>query len=43
MFVLLPKFRDHRANYFFVVDARGSIVRVVFPCGDQFLRVGESD
>lgn len=43
MFATLPQFRHPLANYLFIIDAAGSITRVVYPNGDAFLRLGESD
>lgn len=43
MAIVVPKFRNPTANYYFLADERGSIVAVVYPDGDRPLRAGEAD
>ncbi|TWU39152.1 hypothetical protein Q31b_42370 [Novipirellula aureliae] len=40
---ITPTFRDQSADYVFVVDGSGSIIRVVYPTGDAFLRRSQDD
>ena len=43
MTVVIPKFRAAGADYVFLVDEAGRIVRVFYPSGDAFLRATEHD
>jgi len=43
MAIVIPQFRAAGADYYFLCDASGGIVHVVYPRGDQFLRAGEHD
>lgn len=43
MIIVVPQFRQPDANYFFIADEHGNIVRVCYPDGDRALRIGEQD
>jgi hypothetical protein len=43
MTIVIPKFRAAGATYVFLANASGSIIAVVYPDGNSFLRATEHD